>query len=217
MYHPVVRMCLAISCLLCGCADNRAPVFDPALPDRTVTVGQTLSFEVRAVDRDGDPVAYGARGLPAGSTFDRDASPPLFRWSPLASDGDGAGRLHPVVFIAEDDSGARVEERVLLVVFLGDSRPRFTSPGAYVLDLRAGPTLDVQLTVRDDDSTRVTFALTDAPTGAELIAGPKDATLRWTPNEQQLALRRVFGVTVVATDDRGERAEQEITVVVDGP
>ncbi len=213
-----MRICLTICGLVFGCADNRAPVFDPTLPDRTVTVGQTITFEVRAVDRDGDPVTYGAKGLPVGSRFDRATSPPVFSWTPLSSDADADGRLHPVVFIAQDDRGARVEERVLLVAYSGDSRPRFTSPKAYVLDLRAGPSLSVTVTVRDDDSTRVTFELVEAPAGARLTAALKDALLEWTPTQAQLDLRRVYGFTVSASDERGtERTEQEITVVVDGP
>lgn len=212
-----MRRLLATAVLLSGCADNRAPVFDPPLVDRAVTAGQTLAFDVRAMDRDGDPVAYGARGLPVGSTFDRDADPPVFRWTPLASDADGVGRLHPVVFVAEDDSGARVEERVLLIVYLGNSRPRFTSAAAYVLDLRQTPTLDFVVTVRDDDSTQTHFELADAPRGTTLTPFRKEARIQWTPTRDQLAARRVFGITIAATDDRGaDRTEQRISVVVDG-
>ncbi len=212
-----MRSLLAAVALLCGCADNRAPVFDPPLVDRTVTAGQTLVFDVHAMDRDGDPVSYGARGLPVGSTFDRDADPPVFRWTPLASDADGDGRLHHVVFIAEDDNGARVESRVLLIVYMGDSRPRFTSASAYVLDLRQTPTLDFVVTVRDDDSTQIRFALADGPTGIVLTPFRKEARIQWTPTRDQLATRRVFGITIAATDDRGaDRTEQKITVVVDG-
>ena len=202
MLWPVNRGLLGLV-FLCGCADNRAPVFDPPLADRSVTVGQTISFDVRAIDRDGDEVRYGARGLPVGSIFDRDASPPVFRWTPLASDADADGRLHPIVFIAEDENGARLEERLVVVVYLGESRPRFTSPGAHVLDLRLGPTLDVVVTVRDDDSTQIDFELVEAPAGVELTPLRKEARLRWTPTAAQLAARRVFGITVGAMDERG--------------
>ena len=204
-------------CLLSGCSDNLAPVFDPEPGDRVITVGETARFEVHAIDRDGGKIKYGARGLPVGSTFDRDQDPPIFRWSPVASDAASGGRPHPVTFIAQDEDGAQTEARVLLTVFLGDTAPRFTSPNTFVLDLRQNPTLDVWVVVRDDDSTEVSFALTDAPDGAALEAEKKQARLTWTPSLAQVERRRVFGFLVNAWDDDSEDAvQQQITVVVDG-
>ncbi len=203
--------------LLAACSDNRAPVFDPPPVDQSVTVGRTLLFEVKAIDRDGDEVSYGARGLPVGSIFDRDQEPPVFRWTPLASDAAADGRPYPITFIAQDEAGAQTEARVLLTIFSGGSRPTFTSPSAFVLDLRVSPTLVATIAVRDDDSTEVDFRLLEAPPGAELQPGPKQARLTWTPTPEQLDARRVYGVRVAAWDEAPEDfVEQEITIVVDG-
>lgn len=205
-----------VLCLLSGCSDNFAPVFDPQPIDRVLTVGETARFEVHAIDRDGGKIKYGARGLPVGSTFDRDQSPPIFRWSPVASDAASGGRPHPVTFIAQDEDGARTEARVLFTVFLGDTAPRFTSPNTFVLDLRQDPTLDVWVVIRDDDSTEVSFALIDAPDGAELDAEKKQARLTWTPSPDQIEQRRVFGFTIsVWDDDSADAVQQQLTVVVD--
>ncbi len=200
--------------LLLACADNRAPVFDPPLTDQVVTVGRTVSFPVRAVDRDGDAVRYGARGLPVGSRFDPSGDPPVFRWTPLASDADASGRLHPLTFLATDEAGAETEARVVVVVHSGDSRPRFTSPSAFVLDLRLEPSLEVVLTVRDDDSAALDFELIEAPAGVELLPRGKSAVLRWTPTRDQVEARAVYGVKV-GVGDGSERAEQELTIVLD--
>lgn len=203
--------------LLVGCADNFAPVFEPPIPDRVAVVGETITFPVRAIDRDGDSLQYGARGLPVGSTFDRSRSPAVFRWSPVASDAEGAGRVHPVTFIAQDSNGATAEARVLLTVYLGDSAPRFTSPASYVLDVGFQRELAVWITVRDDDSREVNFDLVEAPEGAQLEPDVKRALLRWSPSPDQLARRRVFGFIINAWDDDPARfTQQQVSVVVQG-
>ncbi|MEZ4471344.1 MAG: hypothetical protein R3F60_11195 [bacterium] len=202
---------------LAACADNRAPVFDPVPANPVVVVGQTVELVVRAVDRDGDAVTYGFRGLPPGSVFDRSVSPPVFRWSPLVSDADPAGREVPVTFIAQDEAGARTEARVVVTVFSGNAEPTFTSPGAAVLDLRLTDTLLLPVAVRDDDSESVEFSLIEAPEGAELeVAGPKAALVVWEPDPEQLVRQRVFPVTVQAVDERGVPVRHAITVVVYG-
>lgn len=201
---------------LFSCADNLAPVFEPPLSDQVVAVGQTVTFPVRVVDRDGDSIALGARGLPVGATFDRDTSPPVFRWSPVASDAEGGGRTHPITFVAQDGPGARTEARVVLTVHPGDSAPRFISPATYVLG-PAQPSLDVWVEVRDDDSRAVEIVLVEAPIGARLEPEGKRARLRWTPTADQLARRRVFGFVVSAADEDPESARQQrISVVVSG-
>ena len=195
-----------------GCADNLAPVFDPPPGDRVVRVGQRIRFLVQAVDRDGGRVQFGARGLPPGSTFDREVAPPLFDWAPLASDGAASGRPHPITFLAVDDEGATTAHRVVVTVFSGSTTPTFTSPASY--PLAPGETLDVVVTVRDDDSTTVNLSLVEAPAGAALTPGAKSARLLWTPSPDQLARRRVWGFTVNAWDEDPSRTSQQVITVV---
>ncbi len=206
---------ISAAALIAGCSDNLAPVFEPPLADRTLRVGERVQFAVHAVDRDGGGVRYGVRGLPTGATFGTRDAPPLFVWAPLASDGAPAGRRHPITFVVGDEDGARTEARVVLTVFSGNSTPSFTSPSAWPLDLRLDDTLDVRVTVRDDDSTRVHFSLVEAPEGARLLPEAKQARLVWVPTVDQLARRQVFGFTVSVWDEEPARTvTQQITVVV---
>ncbi len=202
--------------LLCGglaaCTSNVNPVFDPAPVDRAVTVGETLSFPVGARDRDGDRVRLAARGLPPGARFEAE----VFRWSPLASDADGAGRPWPVTFVATDSRGGRTEARVVLTVHAGFSVPTFTSPTSAVLDLAVGPTLVLPVTVRDDDSIEVALRLVEGPEGMALVGEGKAQRLEWTPAPDRLARRRVFGATLEARDESDNVARQTVTLVVDG-
>jgi hypothetical protein len=195
-----------------ACADNLAPVFDPAPGDRVVRVGQRIRFLVQAVDRDGGRVQFGARGLPPGSAFDRSASPPIFSWAPLASDGAASGRPHPVTFLAVDDEGATTAHRIVLTVFSGNTTPTFTSPASYPLG--SGEPLDVLVTVRDDDSTVVNLTLVEGPAGATLAPAEKSARLLWRPSPDQLARRRVWGFTVNAWDEDPSRSSQQVITVV---
>jgi hypothetical protein len=210
---------LPLVLLLGACTSNRAPVFAPPPGDRVVTVGRLVEFPVRAIDRDGDAVRYAARGLPLGARFDETRDPPVFSWVPVASDGAAGGRPHPVTFEASDDGGGVTEARVVVTVFSGHADLTFTSPSSYVLDLAAERSLDVLVTVRDDDSTGVVFDLVEKPAGARMEARPKAARLFWTPTAEQVRLRRVHGFILSARgedDDPARSVQQRITVVVDG-
>lgn len=190
----------AMILLLGGCTSNRAPVFEP-IPDQSVTVGEVLRLTISATDRDGDPVSYAARGLPQGGRLDTTLTPPVFTWSPVASEAEAGGRPHPITFTAEDDQGALTEARVVITVFPGNARPTFTSPTAFVLDPRVQPEWAVLITVRDDDDVSLEFELAEAPEGMKMEPLAKAARLTWRPSPSQLVRQRVFGVTVNAWDD----------------
>ena len=64
---------------------NSPPAFTP-VPDQTVSEGNSLTFVIRALDPDGDPVSYFASLLPAGAVFFKETG--KFLWTP---DYDQAG------------------------------------------------------------------------------------------------------------------------------
>ena len=74
---------------------NRAPVMTVPGP-QTVVAGQPLTFSVSATDPDGDPLTFGATGLPSGATFDTGTR--QFTWTPIDSQ---AGSVS-VTFTASD-------------------------------------------------------------------------------------------------------------------
>ena len=78
-------------------AANQAPVLDEIL-DQAVKARDTLVFQVRATDPDGDAVTLGAFGLPAGATFD--AASGTFQWTPKMRQVG----THVVEFSASDGS-----------------------------------------------------------------------------------------------------------------
>ena len=62
--------------------ENRAPTLE-TIADKTITIGQSLSFVIRASDANGDTLSYSATGLPAGATFA--ANSRTFSWTPKAT------------------------------------------------------------------------------------------------------------------------------------
>ncbi len=70
-------------------ANPTLPYFSPALTDKTVVIGQTLSFAVKAVDNDGDIIYYAVENLPSGAEFKSSgassAAGYMFSWTPVYS------------------------------------------------------------------------------------------------------------------------------------
>ena len=89
---------------------NRPPVFT-AIGTQQIQEGQLLAFAVQANDPDGQPLVYGASGLPSGSTFDPGTR--TFRWRP---DLTQAGN-YTVTFQATDNGQpARVGQLAVAIV-----------------------------------------------------------------------------------------------------
>ncbi len=57
---------------------NQPPILD-TIGDKTITEGQTLSFQLTGIDPDGDPITFSAGG-PSGSFFDTSTN--TFTWKP---------------------------------------------------------------------------------------------------------------------------------------
>ncbi|MGH7598558.1 MAG: Ig-like domain-containing protein, partial [bacterium] len=97
--------------------DNNFPVFAEA-PDRRVTEGDVIEFQVKATDADGEALKYGAKNLPAGAQFDS-LGTQVFRW---ATDPNSASR-YEVSFFARDPRGGADEALVVIEVKNRNQQP----------------------------------------------------------------------------------------------
>ncbi len=85
---------------------NNPPVLDP-VGDKSVQVGDTLSFTVTASDKDGDALRYSAENLPRGATFTQQE----FTWIP-----DSAGTFENIIFRVEDGRGGADADTITITV-----------------------------------------------------------------------------------------------------
>ncbi|NJD05160.1 MAG: hypothetical protein FIA97_01515 [Methylococcaceae bacterium] len=96
---------------------NNPPVI-AAISDKNATVGKTLSFKVKASDKDGDAITLSAAGQPLtlGASFD--AATGQFSWTPTADQVTTPSTPYTVTFTATDDATtpASVSEDVAIYV-----------------------------------------------------------------------------------------------------
>ncbi len=100
---------------------NRPPVLN-TIGNKTITVGQSLTFSVSATDPDGDALTYSASGLPAGATFN--ASTRVFSWTPAA----GQAGSYNITFTVTDSRGLSNSETITIAVTAPVQLARITTP-----------------------------------------------------------------------------------------
>lgn len=91
---------------------NAPPVLE-TIGARQVTVGQLLSFRVRATDADANPLTFEAQSLPTGATLDSLSG--MFTWRPAANQ---AGTFSIVFRVKDDSCGVDTETVVITVAGL---------------------------------------------------------------------------------------------------
>ena len=165
---------------------NSPPAFTP-VPDQTVSEGNPLTFVVRALDPDGDPVSYFASLLPAGAVFFKETG--KFLWTP---DYDQAGEYR-VVFSASD--GKAVSSITVNVRVLNTNRaPTLEVSGSN--SVFEGGEMILLLVGSDPDDDLLSFAYTPPLRGAVLYPQGSTAAWVWHPDYDQAgSYREVFAVT----------------------
>lgn len=216
---PTICLLLTSSWLLLACDDpkeaNQPPAFDALSIEEEVSVGDFVQFTVSATDPDGDTVKLTMEQGPPGAEFSAPGELGRFYWAPLASDTEGGGRSHDVIFAASDGRGGHTTARVVIRVTPSAGPPQFITSPQRILDLTRTDTLMADIAVKDDDSTRVTFSLESAPKGMEIYeAGPKRAEVHWTPDEEQIAQRPLWTARIIADDGTSEPAVQELLITL---
>ncbi len=223
MVRFTVRTCVffvvAALVALAGCS-NHSPVIVP-IGNKTVETGTELQFEVRAVDDDGDKLQFGIEGMPAGAEFMELDDFALFAWTPIASDAgpNGRGQDYPITFKVTDGIDTASEIIIVTVTLggVGVGAPIFITPSDFTLDLGRTDLIELNIEVRDPDSSSVDLRIEDNPPGGVFeIAGSKLATYTWTPTEAQIAERPVWGIRVSADDQVNSPVFQDITILIKG-
>lgn len=218
------RLLLLASLSLFGC-ETDAP-FDNNPPELRLDVPATLSFVIgeasrititaTAADPDGDAVTIGMVQPPPTANFDERDGWAVMSWAPIASDVTPAGTPRNLIFFADDGRGGRTERVVSVTILAGNGLPRFLNSPSVSHSVDANKPLIFDVTVRDDDSSRVAIAMptATAPVGASYIAtGDKSGRFEWLPTEAQIETR-VHTVTFVANDGQNPEVSQKVTIML---
>lgn len=116
---------------------NKPPVLN-SIESKTISEGSSLQFAVRASDKEGDPIAYTADGLPKGASFD--ATTGLFTWKPGY---DQAGDYY--IRFAASDGKQSTAKRIQIKVTATDTPPVFDETSGPALTVTGSTATSVKL------------------------------------------------------------------------
>lgn len=174
----------------------------------TVQEGETLEFNVSAVDPDGDTVAISAAPKLINSTFvaaPGTSATGIFTFKP---DYTQAGN-YAVVFKARDQLGNTSSAVAQITVTNLNRAPVLTvNPETYTID--EGELLTVKFDVTDPDEDSVDLSIEGQPeTNAVFI--PATGTLVFTPDYEQSG---EYNITCLADDGTAEPVTKDISIIV---
>jgi len=145
---------------------NLAPVFD-AIPAKSVIVGQSVNFMVRATDPDGSNVSFLTNTLPAGSSFNITSNNNIeaegnFSWTPTVP-----GIYHAIFNITDSGPGTpkTASQDVLITVLPPPNQaPIFDSVGIQNVNINNTVTFHVKAV--DPEGEIVRFLTNSLPAGS---------------------------------------------------
>lgn len=181
-------------------SNNRPPNIT-STPPAVAVVGRAFTYDVVAIDPDGDPLAYSLDESPNGMSVSAIAG--TIRWTPTA---DQLGARSVVVRVIDGQGGFATQSFTINVRAVNtppnvtSTPPTFASIGnAYSYAVRA----------TDIDGDVLTFAAITLPTGMTIDS--QSGLIRWTPAANQLGSHEVaFRVD----DGQGGAATQIYSLVV---
>ncbi|MES2307337.1 MAG: Ig-like domain-containing protein [Verrucomicrobiota bacterium] len=181
--------------------DNQSPKISTTAP-LNAAVGKLWSYNLKATDADGDPIAYGLDQGPSGMTID--AATGAILWTP---DKSQIGTQNVEVRAADPLGGADVQSFVVQVRG-ANLPPTITS----VAQTEAGITslYRYAVTATDPEGDTITFKLLTAPSGMTIDS--TSGVILWTPTSSQLGLQNV---EVSAQDSFGGITSQGFQIHVD--
>lgn len=183
---------------------NTAPKF-ASTPVLTADEGQRYRYSARAVDEDGDVVAFSLRdtqGTPPPDGMTVHPTNGLVDWMP----GQSAAGPHPITLVATDGmAGGEAVQTFEIVVGAVNVAPTFTSEP--VTTAQEGSAYPYAAVAVDPDGDPVTYALEAGPAG--MTVGPDTGVVDWAA-----PVAGSYTVRLIASDNHGNQAVQEYTLTV---
>jgi hypothetical protein len=196
-------------------AGNHPPVLNVPGP-QTVSVGNTLTFNVSASDPDtGDIVRLSAGALPPGATFTPNPASgnPVtgeLTFTPIQSQ---VGQTFNATFAATDSHGGAAAAAVQISVTQGSApdqsqAPVISVPGPQVIGV--GQTLKFGVVAIDPGMNPITLSAVGVPPNA--VFDPPSGIFTFTPKANQVG--QVYVVTFTATDSNGLSSNGSVQITV---
>lgn len=176
---------------------NHAPVFTP-IGDRTVAVGEPVTFTVSAADADSDGLTYSAGGLPSGAAFN--AATQTFTWTPT----NAQSGLYWITFAVTDGQVSISETICITVKQAVNHAPVLAAIGNK--SVNEGQTLTFTVSATDSDGDSLTYSASSLPSGSSFVG----QTFTWVPTYDQAGS---YSVTFTVSDGQSTDSEQ-ITIAV---
>lgn len=204
------------------------PVFDYTVTpannaNYVIQPGQTLSFNVKALDNDSnDNVSLSAVGVPVGATFVSGSGNPVtrsFSWTPtLASVG-----TYQVNFVAQDNASIQTNSIVNIAVSL---KPNFIAPSPMsgsIFCYKPGDTIMHTFAANDVDSTDSVYlslassgqaGMSFSPALPTAVANPVSTNFTWVTSSANWG---VNAVVIRATDSYSETKDDSVFYIINNP
>ncbi len=184
---------------------NAAPQFS-SLPVTNADLQREYSYQVTAVDPNGDALQFSLNESPASMTIDPMTG--LVRWTPNASD-DGVYTVE--IQVTDARLGVSTQRFSLTARSISANRPPiFASLPVGLAEV--GVNYPYALTAVDADGDALTYRLISAPNGMSIA--PASGQIQWIPTPLQLGNQQVV---LQVSDARGGTARQAFSLLVISP
>jgi len=173
---------------------NHQPVL-AAIPNYSVTAGESLTFNVSANDLDGDSLSYSAANLPDGASFNPAIA--TFSWISVVSGS------YTVKFTVSD--GLLTDSKTMTITaYPGSNRPPVMSAiPSYIV--KAGKLVSFTVKATDPDNDPLIYAVSNLPAGANFNSATQKFS--WTP-----AAAGTYTVQFTVRD--GELSDSKTAIII---
>jgi len=179
---------------------NDAPQIT-STPVLTATEDQSYSYDVNAIDEEGDTLTYSLTQNPSGMTIN--SSSGLISWIPIQSH---VGSQSVTVSVTDGNGGSDAQSFSITVANVNDA-PQITS--TPVLSATENQLYSYDVNATDAEGDPLTYSLTTSPSGITINAGT--GLITWTPTGSQIG---THAVTVSVSDGNGGTDNQSFSINV---
>ncbi|MCU7935406.1 MAG: VCBS repeat-containing protein, partial [Candidatus Thiodiazotropha sp. (ex Dulcina madagascariensis)] len=184
-------------------ADVNDPPSMISTPVTSATAGVLYSYDVEAIDPEGDPLTFALDAAPAGMVIDTATG--LINWTPAMAQ---VGLQGVIVRVGDGKGGFATQSYSVTVSLPANTPPSITS--IAVTNATEGQLYNYDVDATDADGDTLSYSLVTAPAGMTIDG--TSGLIAWTPTAAQIGSHPV---SVQADDGNGGTATQNYTVIVD--